>query len=249
MFSELIFTNCLVNASMNNNNDGSGYDERTINSTNVIAKYSHRIRMNNSLRYVVSRLEFGNVLDFGCGSGFLVSKLNQIKTGCAIGYEPFMTDRFSENLPIYADYTNIIENAPYATITIFEVLEHVQWTEMPDIFAKFKELLTPDGVVIVSVPIEIGPAVLLKEWNRVRNFGWKQRHRYKILELIGTVAFGIAGYREDPDAPFLDHKGFDFRELIRFVKSKGWSVKILRYSPLPIKCWFGNSQVFFEMKP
>jgi 2-polyprenyl-3-methyl-5-hydroxy-6-metoxy-1,4-benzoquinol methylase len=194
------------------------------------------------LRYVVPRLNFGNVLDFGCGSGYFISKLNEIKTNCAIGYEPFMDkkERCKEDLPIYADYADILKNAPYSTITILEVLEHAPLSEMPNIFAKFKEALSPDGAVIVSVPIEIGPVVLLKELNRL--LFHKRKCNYKFFELILTAFFFISLQREEQE-----HKGFDFRELIKFIKSQSWKVKILCFSPIPIKCWYGNSQVIFTM--
>jgi hypothetical protein len=65
------------------------------------------------------------------------------------------------------------------------------------------------------------------------------------FEFIGTSVLGIRVWRENPDQIFMGHRGFDFRELIKFIKSKGWRVKILDYVPLPVKCWYGNSQVFF----
>jgi hypothetical protein len=47
--------------------------------------------------------------------------------------------------------------------------------------------------------------------------------------------FGIAGWHENPDCVHLwEHKGFDFRELIRFIRSKGLEIKVLDYGPLPV---------------
>ena len=82
------------------------YDDGTINSSNIFARFSHRKRIDKILRQVSERLDFGKVLDFGCGSGVLVSKLNEMKADCAIGYEPFMTIRHKEDLPIYVDYAD-----------------------------------------------------------------------------------------------------------------------------------------------
>jgi len=174
-----------------------------------------------------------------------------MKADCAIGYEPFMTRRHKEDLPIYVDYADILANAPYSTITILEVLEHVGWDEMSNIFAKFNELLAPNGIVLVSVPIEIGPAVLLKhlnrlKWGRLKDGKSQQMGVHNnFLELFSAAFFGAVGYRDPLKG---GHTNFDFRHLIKFAKSRGWRVKILGYSPIPFIGWYGNSQVFFTME-
>jgi len=224
------------------------YDDRTINSPNIFARYSHRKRIANVLRQVSKRLDFGKILDYGCGSGVLISELNEMKANCAIGYEPFLSawHGHKEGLPIYVDYADVLANAPYATITILEVLEHVGWDKMSNVFDNFRELLTPDGIVIVSVPIEIGPAVLLKHFNRLRyDKGQHVGIHDNFLELISAAFFGAVGYRDPLKG---SHKNFDFRHLIKFAKSRDWQIKILGYSPIPIIGWYGNSQVMFTME-
>jgi 16S rRNA G1207 methylase RsmC len=57
------------------------YDALTINSPNLFARYAHRNRIKKGLRYVIPRLELGNILDYGCGSGVFVSEINKIKPG------------------------------------------------------------------------------------------------------------------------------------------------------------------------
>jgi SAM-dependent methyltransferase len=197
------------------------------------------------LDYAIPRLELGNLLDYGCGSGVFIAEINKIKQGIAFGYEPFMTERCQDGLPIYSEYNEILKYAPYQTITIFEVMEHLQWTELANILVRCSEVLHPNGVIIVSVPIEIGPVILIKEINRFRE---TKQWNYNIFEFLGALIFGIAGWRKNPDWVFMEHKGFDFRELLRFIRSKGWITKILGYGPLPIKFWYGNSQIFFMVK-
>ena len=221
------------------------YVNNTINSRNLFARYAQRSRFARMIRYLIPRLEMGKILDYGCGrSGILIKKLKQIMPigGKVIGYDPRPIDN---DLQIYSDYNDILKNAPYHTITICEVMEHLQWTEITKILTRFEEILHPDGVVIVSVPIEVGPAVFLKILKRINNK--YDNCKYNILELIGTAIFGITAYRDKPDASVMPHKGFDFRHLIRFIKSKNWQVKILSYSPLPLIHWYGNSQIFFQM--
>jgi 2-polyprenyl-3-methyl-5-hydroxy-6-metoxy-1,4-benzoquinol methylase len=222
------------------------YDNRTINSSNPFVGFAHRSRYKKMIKYLTPRLELGKVLDYGCGTGVLISELNNIKPDCCVGYEPFFTTEYcKDNLPIYSDYNDIQKNAPYKTITICEVMEHLQWTELAKILLRFDEILSPDGAIVVSVPIEIGPVILLKELHRSK---YEKKWTYRFFEFLGALIFGITGYRENPDDSYMPHKGFDFRHLIRFIKSKNWRVKTLGYSPLPLKCWYGNSQIFFSIE-
>jgi len=225
----------------------SDYETLTIHSPNFFARTAHRARMKKSLEFVKSRLSLGKVLDYGCGTGVLVSKLNELKPGCTIGYEPIYEERYIDGLPIYSELSEISDHAPYHTITVFEVMEHLQYSEIERMFLIFDEILAPNGSVIVSVPIEIGPVILFKQLNRFIRIS--KKWEYGFFEFLGALLFGIAGRRESSGEPFiLSHKGFDFRELKKFIESKGWQVEVLCYSPFPIRCWYGNSQVFFTLK-
>jgi 2-polyprenyl-3-methyl-5-hydroxy-6-metoxy-1,4-benzoquinol methylase len=156
-----------------------------------------------------------------------------------------MRERCEDGLPVYSEYNDVLKNAPYQTVTVFEVMEHLQWTELANILIRCNELLAPGGAVVISVPIEIGPVILFKELNRYRV---TKEWQYTVFEFIGAFLLGIAGRRENPDYAVMRHKGFDFRDLIRFIKSKGWKTKVLCYGPLPVKIWYGNSQVFIMAK-
>ena len=225
------------------------YDDHTINASNWVVRFSHRNRYKKSLNYVKkeyyrllqTEYSFVKTLDYGCGTGVFVSLLNKQFPNVAVGYEPIMKQKHEGNLPIYNELNKLFLLSPFEIITIFEVLEHLQWTEINDILEISKKLLSPKGVLIISLPIEIGPAVLFKELYRYRR---KKIWRYGFLELIKTVFLGRKAIRDDPNSPFMDHKGFDFRELIVLLQKKDWNPKILGYGPLPIKHWFCNSQVF-----
>lgn len=229
--------------------DKSGYDSATINSSNPFVRLAHRSRVKKGYDIVLSRLSEGRLLDYGCGTGILLNKIKQSNNNRGgvelYGYEPVMKERCVENLSIFSDYNEIVKFAPFATITVFEVLEHLQWKEIGTILNRFKDILKEDGKIYISVPIEVGPAIILKEVNRKRS---GDNCQYNFLEFIKAAFFGIPGYREAPDSDYmLLHKGFDFRHLIHFFKSRGWKVKIIGYGPLPIPTWYGNSQVFLSL--
>ena len=71
----------------------SNYDAQTINSRNPIARFSHRTRVEKSIGLAKDRIEFGRFLDYGCGSGVFVERMNRLRSEIAYGYEPFMEER------------------------------------------------------------------------------------------------------------------------------------------------------------
>ena len=226
------------------------YDDHTINSSCIIARFSHRNRINKCLKLVLNHYRVNeqakkiNILDYGCGTGIFISRLNKLIPDVAIGYEPIMNQKHEAMLPIYNNLDIISNFAPFNIITIFEVLEHLQWVEINNILSRCRELLTSNGVILISVPIEIGPVVIFKEFNRYRR---TKKWNYGFVELIKTFFLGTKGLRENPESSFMSHKGFDFRELILFLKEKNWIIEKIDYGPIPIKSWYGNSQVYLSM--
>ena len=219
----------------------SRYDAQTINSPNPFARFAHRNRIKRSLEYTIPRTKLGKILDYGCGSGVLVSRLNKIKSDSAVGYEPYMRERTQQNLPIYSDYQDALRLGPYHTVTLFETIEHLTRDELEEFLQRCTEVLDAKGSILISAPIEIGPALLLKEANRTLQRIPKPQ--YGFLELIKAAFLGIPGRRAENIKSH--HKGYDFRRTLDFLASRGWSSTILSYGPLPLKHWYGNSQVFY----
>jgi hypothetical protein len=233
-------------------NSGEGsYDNATINSPNPFVRFAHRNRIRQCIKYISPRLKiidtdvhFGGVLDYGCGTGALVSMLNTHSPGSTIGYEPFKQERFSEHLPVYCEYNDIKRRSPFHTITLFEVIEHLNDAGLDEFLVRCNELLSLHGVIIFSAPVEIGPALFFKAMYRLQ---LTQKTEYNIVELFKAGIFGFAPSRTDFEEMhgYVTHKGFDFRKAINYLKSKNYLIKILGYSPFPMLGWYGNSQIFF----
>jgi len=217
------------------------YDRQTVNSPNPLARYAHRSRLAKSLQLATAKRWYGKVLDYGCGSGAFIEQMNRITPGCAIGYEPFMTERSASDLPIFTDLSKLkAEDHKFGLITLFETIEHLTDSEIASFLEDCIELLSQDGGIIVSGPIEIGPALILKEMNRsVLRF---HRSSYGLMEFLKASLLGIAGNR--PENIKITHKGFDFREAIVFVRNRAWTVEVIEYGPLPFNTWYGNSQFY-----
>jgi SAM-dependent methyltransferase len=216
------------------------YDEQTINSLNPLARFAHRHRVKKSIELTLPLLENGTVLDYGCGSGVFVGALQALRPGCAVGYEPFMKERSQGNLPVYSKLEDVEKLGPYKLITLFETIEHLSKEEIDNFLGVCERLLPTAGGILISGPIEIGPALFLKELNRyISSFKLSDM---SLMEILKAGLLGIPARRASNIK--ISHKGFDFRSAISYLNSRGWSTKILLYGPLPIGTWYGNSQVY-----
>ena len=221
------------------------YEKHTIHSPIPFVRYAHQSRIIKCVQYVYPFLEKGKILDYGCGTGVFISILNKIKPHSAIGYEPFMKEKYTKDNPIYPEYNDVLKCSPFDTITIFEVIEHLSNEKFDEFLLRADELFCKNrGTILVSVPIEIGPVLIPKEIYRVLA---SINIEYKILEFLKATFLGIPGERIGSITDgYGSHKGFDFRKLLEQFQSKGWHTTILGYGPLPFKHWYGNSQVFFK---
>jgi len=216
------------------------YDKQTVDSPNPLARYAHRSRINKSVQLALSKLNHGKVLDYGCGSGVFIQALNSLRSDCAVGYEPFMTDRTGQALPIYSEIEDIESMGPFSLVTLFETIEHLSDEETTRFLGTCQKVLSAAGGVLMSGPIEIGPALLAKEFNRsIRQLALPD---YGIAEFVKASLFGVAAGRANNIKT--SHKGFDFRRAVDFIRKSGWAVDVLHFGPLPIGTWYGNSQFY-----
>jgi hypothetical protein len=215
------------------------YAEQTFNASNPIARYSHRNRLRRSVALALPRMR-GRLLDYGCGSVMFINAINGLRPGSAIGYEPFMAERQFSDLPIYREMDEVISRCPFSIVTLFETIEHLDADELDAFLNDCELVLEPAGGVLVSGPIEVGPAVLAKEASRSLLHHRAPENRW--LELMGAAFLGNPSSRA-PDIK-TSHKGFDFRWAIANLRRHGWQVAVLGYGPLPIGTWYGNSQFY-----
>ncbi len=196
--------------------------------------------MARSIKYALEKVSLGKILDYGCGSGTFLTEILAVHPEHAVGFEPYMDERHTDHLPIYKTLAEASAHGPFGMITLFETLEHLEPEEIDQFLKECSDNLVDGGGVLVSAPIEIGPALILKEANRV--FIRRNRPEYKLGEFVLAAFFGRPG-RRAPNVK-ISHRGFDFRNTLQHIRSKGWQGTILGFGPLPVRSWYGNSQVY-----
>lgn len=211
------------------------------------------------------------LLDYGCGDGTFLALVHDLfpqSVGAEI--DQVLVDgareRFGEMQGLRFIHTGevaALPDASFGVVTCMEVLEHCTPDAAENVIRQMRRLVAPDGVVIVSVPVETGPALLVKTAARavagLRGVsGYQDRERFTPGELARMV---FAGSKTAIDRPVYEtrfpdgspnryhgHKGFNWRAL-RARLERDFVVRETRFSPLPVLGGLMNSQAWFTCAP
>ena len=192
------------------------------------------------------------VLDLGCGDGTFLAMLMEQKwapsnaVGAEISAE--LVDDCRERLFNVSNLTfvsteeldhNDHEHA-YDAVFCMEVLEHV--FDVETVLERVKRLVAPNGRVLISVPVEIGLPLLVKQTAR-HVAGWMGvgdypgTTPYTLRELCAGL---FAGPRQHVNRPvhvgengekFHDHKGFNWKLLREKIRAE-FEIELTTASPL-----------------
>lgn len=214
------------------------YERQTVDSPNPVARFAHRSRAARSValaeKYLPSR---GAVVDFGAGTGLFLRTLGDRRPDSTLyAIEPFMPPAADPRIRYVPDFEAL--NLQADLITAFEVCEHLLDGEAEQFLRDAGRHLKADGRLIISVPIMIGAALILKELNKA--ILYRRGLEYSASELIAGV-FG--GAVERPPGQRWSHKGFDYRWLRKKI-AENFIIEREMLSPLPLP-WWANSQIFF----
>jgi hypothetical protein len=214
------------------------YEQQTVDSPNPIARFSHRSRVAKSVALAEKYLpQNGALVDFGAGTGLFLSRLGDKRSDALLyAIEPFMPPATDPRIHYVPDFE--VLNRQVELITAFEVCEHLLGGETEQFLSNAECCLKTDGKLIISVPIMIGGALIMKELNKaILN---RRRFEYSARELIAGV---LGRTVERPAGNRWTHKGFDYRWL-REIIAERFVIEREILSPLPLP-WWANSQIFF----
>ena len=139
--------------------------------------------------------------------------------------------------------TSGFEDHSFDRIACLEVLEHMSEKEQVETLRQIHRLLTGDGRLLISVPIEIGPSAVAK--NLARQLSG---HPHQGVSVAGVVRSALC-LRVEREAVHISHIGFDHRALRRLFPACGWEIESTVCSPWPLMGSLLNSQIFFVLRP
>jgi SAM-dependent methyltransferase len=243
---------------------GGHYADKQLFSKARLIAWSHRRRFQTALD-LASRHRMARLLDYGCGDGTFLAMLlaGPGAPGSAVGFDLSDT-ALAEcrtrlgHLPSLSfvgadDLRSPAHDGRYDGLVCMEVLEHV--VEPEAVLADFERLLAPGGRVLISVPVETGLPILVKQSVR-RVAGWfgigdyPGTSPYTAAQLLRAVFAGEAPHLERPvfrhpgGEPWHDHKGFNWQTL-RARLARRFDVEATMSSPflwlpphLGTQAWF-----------
>jgi len=232
--------------------------------------WSHGRRF-RAARRMVAPYAGAALLDYGCGDGtFLALVRDLFPRAAGAEIDPALVEdarrRFGEAEGRSFIHTEEVAGLPdggFGVVTCMEVLEHCMAEAAEEVIRQLRRLVAAEGVVVVSVPVETGPALLVKQAARAAAgargvSGYRDRERYAPGELARMV---FAGARTSIPRPVYEtrfassapnryhgHKGFNWRLLAARLE-RDFELRAVRFSPFGALGALLNSQVWMTCVP
>jgi SAM-dependent methyltransferase len=237
------------------------YAAKQIFCKDRLIAWSHRRRFDTGLA-LAQRFGGRRLLDYGCGDGTFLGLLAATSTppAEAVGAEldEQQVDDCSRRLGgrglsfVAIDALDSpVHRGHYDAVVCMEVLEHV--VDVDPVIDRLSRLLAADGTLLVSVPVETGLPLLVKQAARCIA-GWRGigdypgTSPYTVREYYASVFAGSQPHLARPvhgrDKLFHDHKGFNWMAL-RDRLTRRFVIDRVVASPFP---WLGPhlaTQVWF----
>jgi len=230
---------------------GGHYARKQIFSRDRLVAWSHRRRFETAVS-LAKAFRGKRVLDYGCGDGTFLAMTMMTPDAPALGVGAELSIeaiddcrlRYREEprlqfVPV-RDLDTAGHVARYDALFCMEVFEHVvNWEPELD---RFDRLLAPGGTLIMSVPVETGLPLVIKQAVR-RVAGWRGighypgTSSYSVRELLASVLAGDRQHIERPKfdsgaGPFHDHKGFNWM-VLRSRLARQFTIQDVVASPFP----------------
>jgi 2-polyprenyl-3-methyl-5-hydroxy-6-metoxy-1,4-benzoquinol methylase len=239
------------------------YAKKQIFCKNQIIAWSHSSRFKTSqcLLEKYSNSD-SKLLDYGCGDGTFLRMINNLfleTIGTDISPEQIAAcqKRFLGVPQVFFCLVDDLDSEQYHSYfdmaVCLEVLEHCVPDNVEKVVLNLKRVVKPDGMIIISVPIEIGASLVIKQIIRSVAGFLRQGDYDKSIEshtlveffkmVFATHSTSIERPTYGDDIPYHGHKGFNWRSL-RYELSNKLDIEQTFFSPLGWLGGFVSSQVF-----
>ncbi|HKS39846.1 MAG TPA: methyltransferase domain-containing protein [Blastocatellia bacterium] len=253
----------LVNTLNDAISDGH-YAKKQLLCKDWLIAWSHRSRFQMGLS-LAREFSGKRVLDYGCGDGTFLAMLmsDASAPGSAVGVEAHSSliddcrARFGKHSGLSFIPDDELDDsrhaAAYDAVFCMEVLEHV--VELNPMLDRLNYLLSPAGKLFVSVPVETGLPLIVKQTARRiaawRGLGdYKYTSAYKLSEYWKSLFprdrqhITRPVYKGEGDYTYHDHKGFNWMRLRKLLAER-YEIERTVSSPLSWLPPHLASQVWF----
>ncbi len=241
-----------------------GYEREQLSSSILAIRFSHRRRFALA-RKLVEKYAGGKLLDYGCGDATFLAQISDIfptAIGTDNGQRQIedcrrrLADLRDLSFCTTRELSAQIHDRAFDVITCMEVLEHCVEDDLNVILNEMSRLISPAGRIVISVPIEIGPPLIIKQvirryasWRGVGDYQYTEQ--YSAVELM-KMLFARANTSiqrrrhvdSDKGISYHTHMGFNWRHLRRQL-ARSFEIERLVFSPIGFAGTLANSQVWF----
>ncbi len=226
------------------------YKSITVSSKSSIKRFTHSKRF-ILIANLLKKNKYKKILDYGAGDGELYKFLDLKTRKKIFFFEPklAMVKEMKKNLKnyekikIFTNSNRIFKNY-FDLICINEVFEHLNLKEQKKLINNLKKILKQNGIIIISVPIEVGLSSLIKNFIRIIIF---QTHENTTFFNIIKSLFYLEINR--PNKKYNNsHIGFNYLKFVKFLKKENLIIDKYQFSPFNFLKGFINSQIFITAK-
>ncbi len=234
---------------------GGTYARKQLFGGCSILSWSHRRRFETALA-LAAPYAGRPLLDYGCGDGtFLAMARGAFPGSVGLEVDPGLVENCRSRLDgsgagdlrfLLATESDGLAAGTFGIVLCTEVLEHCPPEAVERVLSRMHRLAAPDARVIISVPVETGLPLVVKQVARAVaarrvSTDYRHRERYRPREFLRMLAPGERTVVERPVyesefAPgipnrYHGHKGFNWRAMRRRV-DQTFRVVQTRFSPL-----------------
>jgi 2-polyprenyl-3-methyl-5-hydroxy-6-metoxy-1,4-benzoquinol methylase len=223
-------------------------------------RFSHSSRFQYGIK-LVSKYNPKIVIDYGCGDGTLLSFIhNKIEKSIGLEAENHVVEdlkkRFSSirNIEFYTiEQFEYAKNLKADLLFCTEVFEHA--VDIPMVIEHLKKYVSDNGLIIVSVPNEIGFMLIIKYLIRkagacfnVSNYREYENYSFKEFVYMLFAGRNTKINRKIYCNSYRTHKGFNWKYFKAKYIDNNFFIFNITGTPFPFLFTFLNSQIWFVLK-
>ena len=123
-----------------------------------------------------------DVLDFGCGGGYLLKNINTFGKKVGVEINPIAREMAEQNGIYCVDDIKKIEENSIDVVITNHALEHVD--NPIEIIQEFKRVVRNNGIIVIVVPHEISSELKPYDIN-MHLYTWSPQNLYNLLTICG----------------------------------------------------------------